>query len=59
MSSFSTDKMSSFSSHQVSLADEVLQTLVQHMDEAGNDFIDNICRVELNDCFVLKWFIHF
>jgi pentatricopeptide repeat protein len=59
-----TDKMYSFStadssSPQVSLADEVLQILVQHMDEAGNDFIDNICRVELHDCFVLKWFIHF
>ncbi|CAD6238739.1 unnamed protein product [Miscanthus lutarioriparius] len=44
-----TDKMYSFStadssSPQVSLADEVLQILVHHMDEAGSDFIDNICR---------------
>nr|CAB3472954.1 unnamed protein product [Digitaria exilis] len=45
-----TDKMYSFStadssSRQVSLADEVLQILVQHMSEAGNDFDENISRV--------------
>ncbi|OEL14959.1 putative pentatricopeptide repeat-containing protein [Dichanthelium oligosanthes] len=45
-----THKMYSFStadssSPQVSLADEVLQILVQHMDEAGNDFVVNISRV--------------
>ncbi|KXG32352.1 hypothetical protein SORBI_3003G142400 [Sorghum bicolor] len=44
-----SDKMYTFStadssSPQVSLADEVLQILVQHMDEAGSEFIDNICR---------------
>ncbi|XP_062209032.1 putative pentatricopeptide repeat-containing protein At1g56570 [Phragmites australis] len=45
-----TNKMYSFSTAdssgpQVSLADEVLQVLVEHMDEAGNDFVDNISRV--------------
>jgi len=44
-----TDKVYSFStadssSPQVSLADEVLQILAQHMDETGNDFVDNISR---------------
>ena len=43
------DKVYSFStadssSPQVSLADEVLQILAQHMDETGNDFVDNISR---------------
>ncbi|CAL4976673.1 unnamed protein product [Urochloa decumbens] len=45
-----TDKMYSFStadsnSLQVSLADEVLQILVQHMDEERNYFDENISRV--------------
>lgn len=45
-----TDKMYSFStadsnSLQVSLTDDVLQILVQHMSEAGNDFDENISRV--------------
>ncbi|KAK8451924.1 hypothetical protein SEVIR_5G027500v4 [Setaria viridis] len=45
-----TDKMYSFStadsnSLQVSLADEVLRILVQHMDEAGNDFDENLSKV--------------
>jgi pentatricopeptide repeat protein len=45
-----TDKMYSFStadssSIQVSLADEVLQILVQHMDEAGNNFDKTISKV--------------
>jgi len=44
-----TDKVYSFStadssSPQVSLADEILQILAQHMDETGNDFVDNISR---------------
>jgi hypothetical protein len=33
------------SSPQASLADEVLQILVHHMDDGGNDFPLNICRV--------------
>jgi pentatricopeptide repeat protein len=46
-----TNKVYSFStadssSPQVSLADEVLQILVHHMNDGGNDYADNICRVE-------------
>ncbi|TVU21289.1 hypothetical protein EJB05_30916, partial [Eragrostis curvula] len=51
MYSFST---ADSSSPQVSLADEVLQMLVHHMDEGGNDFASSMIHLYLNGSAVIE-----